>query len=40
MKIPLTILLATVLFIAGCATQPKEQLAAARTAGVSPWTAR
>ena len=36
MKIPLTILLATVLFIAGCATQPKEQLAAARTAGVSP----
>jgi hypothetical protein len=30
--------LATALLFAGCATQPKEQLAAARAAGVSPAT--
>lgn len=33
---PLAILLAAGLMLAGCATQPKEQLAAARAAGVSP----
>jgi hypothetical protein len=32
----LAILLASALLLAGCATQPKEQLAAARSAGVSP----
>ena len=36
MKSPLITLLATALLLAGCATQPKEQLAAARAAGVSP----
>ncbi|MEO6741846.1 MAG: hypothetical protein ABIP20_16495 [Chthoniobacteraceae bacterium] len=36
MKSPLTTLLAAALLLAGCATQPKEQLAAARAAGVSP----
>jgi hypothetical protein len=33
---PLALLLASALLLAGCATQPKEQLAAARAAGVSP----
>ncbi len=36
MKFPLTALLAAALFLAGCATQTKEQIAAVRTAGVSP----
>ena len=36
MKFPLTALLAATVLLAGCATQTKEQLAAIRTAGVSP----
>ena len=36
MKSPLAAFLATVLLFSGCATQTKEQLAAVRTAGVSP----
>ena len=36
MKSPLTALLAATLLLAGCATQTKEQIAAVRTAGVSP----
>ena len=36
MKTPLTAFLAAALFLAGCATQPKEQIAAVRAAGVSP----
>ncbi len=40
MKFPLTALLAAALFLAGCATQTKEQLAAIRAAGVSPTLVR
>ncbi len=40
MKTSLALTLATALFFAGCATQTKEQLAAARAAGVSPTTMR
>ena len=36
MKLYPTVLLAAALLLAGCATQPKEQLAAVRAAGVSP----
>lgn len=36
MKTPLAFALAAALFLAGCATQTKEQLASVRAAGVSP----